>query len=253
MARKPHRDESDEPSLEDVLTPKFSFYQWLRNSFFTGIVVATPVTVTVWLVLTFINFVDDTVKPLIPARYLPDNYLPFAIPGVGLLAAVVGLTLLGALAANILGRSLLQFGERIVSRVPFVREIYGLLKQVIETVFTSNHKAFKDVVMIQYPSTGLWTVGFLTAPARGELAERLNGEHVGVFVPGVPNPAAGFVVWVKRSDVTVLDMTVEQGLKLILSAGIVTPEFEREQALEKASADKDGDGIPDILQDKDDG
>lgn len=252
MARRPRRSDQLEPpeGLPEGLTvkPKFSFYQWLRNSFFTGIVVATPVTVTVWIVYTFITFVDRTVEPLLPARWFPEDSLVYAIPGFGVVFAVAGLTLLGALAANILGRTFLQFGERLVGRVPFVREVYGLLKQVIETVFTSNHKAFKEVVMLQYPRPGLWTVGFLTAPARGELAEQLSAEHVGVFVPGVPNPTAGFVVWVERSEITVLKMTVEEGLKLLLSAGIVTPELLREQELERAYGDADGDGIPDSQQ-----
>lgn len=233
-----------------TVKPKFSLYQWLRNSFFTGIVVATPVTVTIWIVYTVISYVDRSVKPLIPARWLPEDSLVYAIPGFGLVFAMVGLTLLGALAANILGRSFLQFGERLVARVPLVREVYGLLKQVIETVFTSKQKAFQSVVMLQYPREGLWTVGFLTAPARGELAERMSAEHVGVFVPGVPNPTAGFVVWVDRSEIVMLKMSVEEGLKLILSAGIVTPELLRERELERAYGDADGDGVPDSQQQK---
>ncbi len=254
MARKPRRPH-DEPSIEGVLTtrPPFSLYQWLRNSFFAGIVVAAPVTVTIWLVYTFITFVDRVVKPLIPARYLPESYLPFAIPGFGVIVAVIALTLLGALAANILGRSFLQLGERLVARVPLVREVYGVLKQVIETVFASNQKAFKEVVLVQYPRPGLWTVGFVSAPARGEIAGKLGDDFIGVFVPTVPNPTSGFLIWSRRAEIVPLDMTVEQGAKMILSIGIVTPELEREQALEKAWGDKDGDGIPDSQQTKDDG
>jgi uncharacterized membrane protein len=231
MARKPRGPAPGIPG-EVALTqkPRFSLWLWLRNSFFTGIVVATPVTVTIWLVYTFITFADRTVKPLIPRAYLPENYLPFAIPGFGLVVAMVALTLLGALAANIIGRSFLQFGERLVARVPFVREVYGVLKQVLETVFAANQKAFKEVVLLQYPRPGLWTVGFITAPARGEIADHLSSDHVSVFVPTVPNPTSGFLIWVPRADVVLLDMTVEEGAKLILSVGIVTPEQLRAQA-----------------------
>jgi uncharacterized membrane protein len=250
MARKPRREGEQETSIEGVLTtrPKFSLYQWLRNSFFAGIVVAAPVTVTIWLIYTFISFVDRTVKPLIPARYLPESYLPFAIPGFGVVVAMIALTLLGALAANILGRTLLQFGERLVSRVPLVREVYGVLKQVVETVFSSSTKAFKEVVLVEFPRPGLWSIGFLSAPARGEIAGRLGDDYIGVFVPTVPNPTTGFIMWAKRSELIPLKITIEQGAKLVLSAGIVTPELVREQELEKAFGDKDGDGIPDSQQ-----
>jgi uncharacterized membrane protein len=204
--------------------PKLSLWHWLRNSFFTGIIVATPVTVTAWLIFAFISFTDRTVKPLIPQRWLPEDSLVFAIPGFGLLVAVVALTLLGAFAANIIGRSFLQAGERLVARVPFVREIYGLIKQVLETVFAANTKAFKEVVLLQYPRPGLWTIGFVSSTARGELGRRLGADFIGVFVPTIPNPTSGFILWARRSEVTLLDMTVEEGAKLILSAGIVTPE-----------------------------
>lgn len=229
MARKTRRP--NQPPSEGGLThrPKFSLWLWLRNSFFTGIVVATPVTVTVWIVYTFITFADRTVKPLIPRAYLPESYLPFAIPGFGLIVAIIGLTLLGALAANILGRSLLQVGERLVARVPFVRNIYGALKQLLETVFSQNQKSFQEVVLVQYPRPGLWALGFLTAPARGEVADRLGHDFVGVFVPSTPNPTSGFIIWTPRAEIIVLDMTVEEGAKMVISAGIVTPEQLRAQ------------------------
>jgi uncharacterized membrane protein len=226
MAREPRRPAHNLPPEPGRSSrQRFALWHWLRNSFFAGIVAATPVAVTVWLVYTLIHFVDRTVKPLIPPRY-QDSYV-FAIPGAGVLLAALVLTLLGAFTANIIGRSLLQFGERIVARVPFVRETYGLIKQVVETVFASNQKAFKEVVLIEYPRRGLWTIGFLSSPADGELAERLGPDYVGVFVPTIPNPTSGFILWTLRSEVTVLDMTVEEGAKLILSAGIVTPESVR--------------------------
>ena len=237
MGRSPRHSKTrpgGQPLLADK--PRFSLWLWLRNSFFTGIVVATPVTVTAWLIVTFISFADRTVKPLIPRAYLPESYLPFAIPGFGLIVAVIGLTLLGALAANILGRSLLQVGERLVARVPFVRNIYGALKQLLETVFSQNQKSFQEVVLLQYPRDGLWALGFVTTEAKGELKERLGSEYIAVFVPSTPNPTSGFILWTRRDEVHELDMTVEEGAKLIISAGIVTPEQVRAQKAAEAIA-----------------
>ena len=231
MARTPKRHRSRTPE-DRLLRPRteFSLWLWLRNSFFTGIVVATPVTVTVWLVYTFISFADSTVKPLIPRAYLPEEWLGFAIPGFGLIVAVLVLTMLGALAANILGRSMLQWSERIVARVPFVRNIYGALKQLLESVFTHNQKSFQEVALVQYPREGLWALGFVTTDAKGELKTRLGEQYVAVFVPSTPNPTSGFILWTRRDEIQILDMTVEEGAKLVISAGIVTPEQLRAEA-----------------------
>lgn len=230
MARRPRRHVKQPTDVGLRPRPKFSLWLWLRNSFFTGIVVATPVTITAWLVYAFISFADRTVKPLIPERYLPPDSVVFAIPGIGLIVAVIALTLLGAFAANIIGRSFLRVGERLVGRVPFVREVYGLIKQVLETMFASNQAGFKEVVLMEYPRPGLWAIGFVTATARGELADRLGEDYIGIFVPTIPNPTSGFILWTPRAEITVLDMTVEEGVKLVLSAGIVTPEALRAQA-----------------------
>lgn len=200
--------------------------RWLRNSFLTGIVVVTPVALTIWLILTFINFVDSTVKPLIPARYNPESYLPFGLPGMGLIIAILGLTLLGALAANIFGRTLLGFGERIVNSVPLVRNIYGGLKQIVETVFSGGQQSFKEVVLVEYPMKGSYAVAFVSSYAKGQIRATVGeGEEViGVFVPTTPNPTSGFLLFVPRSKATPLDMSVEEAAKLIISFGLVTPE-----------------------------
>jgi len=224
MAGQSKRTPPEHPLGPDVKPPRFSLWRWLRNSFFTGIVVATPVTVTAWLVYAFVSFADRAVKPLVPRAFNPESYLDFAIPGLGLLVAILMLTMLGALAANILGRSMLRLGERVVGRVPFVRNIYNTLKQLIETVFSQNQNSFKEVVLIQYPRQGLWVLGFITTEATGEVGEHLGSDHIAVFVPSTPNPTSGFMVFLPRADVTVLKMSVEEGAKLIISAGIVTPE-----------------------------
>ena len=196
----------------------------LRNSFLTGVVVVTPITVTAWLVYTFVTFVDARVKPLIPAIYNPESYLPFAIPGLGLVFAIVFLTMLGALAANIAGRSLLGFGESVVERVPLVRNIYGALKQLVTTVASPDSESFDEVVLVEYPRPGLFAVGFVSADAQGAIRAALGEGWVGVFVPTTPNPTGGFLLYAREDELKPLDISPEEGAKLILSAGLVVPE-----------------------------
>jgi len=208
--------------------------RWLRNSFLTGIVVATPVTVTLWLIYVFVTFVDSTIKPLIPARYNPETYLPFALPGMGLIIAVLALTLLGALAANIFGRSLLAIGERIVNTVPLIRNIYGALKQLVETVLAGQNNAFKEVVLVEYPMSGSYAVAFVASHGKGAIRQHVGKgteEVIGVFVPTTPNPTSGFLLFVPRSRAIPLDITVEEAAKLIISFGLVTPDRLPEGAL----------------------
>ena len=196
----------------------------LRNSFVAGLVVVTPITVTAWLIYTFVTFVDGQVKPLIPKVYNPETYLPFAIPGLGLIFAIVFITMLGALAANFFGRTLVSVGEGIVERVPFVRNIYGALKQIVHTVALQSERSFQEVVLVQYPRPGLWAIGFVTATAKGPVAEAFTEDHVGVFVPTTPNPTSGFLLYAPRSELHHLNMSVEEGAKLIVSAGLVSPD-----------------------------
>jgi uncharacterized membrane protein len=199
-------------------------FRWLRNSFLTGVVVALPVTVTIWLIFTFVTFVDQTVKPLIPERYNPESYLPFALPGLGVVIAVLALTLLGALAANIFGRTLIDVGERILNTVPLVRNVYGAVKQIATTIFSDRQNSFKEVVLVEFPTKGSYAVGFVTAPARGEVKKGVGEDTIGIFVPTTPNPTSGFLLYTPRSRVTPLSMSVEEAAKLIISFGLVSPE-----------------------------
>ncbi len=219
--------------------------RWLRNSFLTGVIVATPLTVTFWLIYSFVNFVDSTIKPLIPARYNPESYLPFAIPGMGLVIAILFLTFLGALAANIFGRTLLNMGERILNSVPLVRNIYGALKQLVETALAGQNKSFREVVLVEYPMKGLWALAFVTADAASEVRRQIaSGEQViGVFVPTTPNPTSGFLLYTARRNVIQLKMTVEEAAKLIFSFGIVTPGQLPEGAIPSDSPLKAGAGL----------
>ncbi len=223
----------DEPPL--ILPARHvGFMTRLRNYFFTGLVVAAPIGLTIWIVRWFIDLVDTWFTPLIPARYQPDNYLPFDLPGLGLLIAFVLLTLLGALTANFFGRAVLTFGERIVSRMPVVRSIYGALKQIFETVVSQSAASFREVGLIEYPRKGIYCIVFITTQTKGEIVHKTGEELISVFLPTTPNPTSGFLLFVPRQDVHVLDMTIEEGAKLIISAGLVEPPHKMKDTVETA-------------------
>lgn len=197
---------------------------WLRNSFFAGVVVAAPIGITIWLIWSFVSFVDHSIKPLIPRPWNPETYLKFALPGMGIVVAVVTVTLVGAFATNFLGRTLLRLGERILNRVPLISPIYFALKQVFETFAKNDASSFKEAVLVPFPHPEAWAVGFVTNRAPGSAIEQKIPSPVAVLVPHVPNPATGVLVYVKASDIIPLDMSIDQALKLVISFGILTPE-----------------------------
>ncbi len=201
----------------------------LRNYFLTGIIIVGPIAVTVYLIKWFIAFADDYVKPLIPSVSLPETYLPFAIPGIGVLFGIIGLTVIGFLGANLLGRSLISGGEMILDRMPIVRNVYRALKQIFESAVTATEskRAFQKVGLIEFPSKGLWSIVFVTGEAGGEIAAAKPGgetDLVAVFMPTGIVPPTGFVCYVPRRDVTFLQMSVEDAAKIVISAGMVTPD-----------------------------
>ncbi len=198
----------------------------LRTYFLTGVVVAGPVAITIYLTWWFINLIDGWVKPIIPAIYLPETYLPFAIPGFGLIVALFGLTMLGFLTANLVGRSLIDLGENILARMPIVRSIYKSVKQVFETVFSQSGTSFRTVALVQYPLPGQWSIVFISAPPSGEIAARLPGpdEYVSVFLPCAPNPMTGFYFYIRRRDVIELAVSVDDAAKIVMSAGMIQPD-----------------------------
>jgi uncharacterized membrane protein len=198
----------------------------LRNYFLTGIVVAAPVGITIYITWTFVQWVDSRVKPLIPNAYNPDNYLPFSVPGVGLLFAILILTLLGFLTANLVGRTVVGYGESLLDRMPLVRNLYRGLKQLFQTALSQTSRSFQKVVLVEYPEKGVWRVGFVATQAKGEVAKRLpEKDALAVFIPNTPNVTAGFLVFVPRREAVVLDMSVEEAAKMIISAGLVTPDI----------------------------
>jgi len=205
-------------------TPKRSLLAKLRAYLLTGVLVTAPITITAWLTITIVNFVDNRVERFIPAHYNPEQYLPFSIPGLGLIAMIVFLVVVGMLATNFLGRFFVRIGENILDRLPVVRSLYGAIKQIFETVFANQSEAFREVIMIEYPRKGMWVIGFLTGKSKGEVQEKTKNNTVNVFVPTTPNPTSGFLLFVPEKDIIRMDMSVEEGLKLVVSAGIVTPD-----------------------------
>jgi uncharacterized membrane protein len=195
----------------------------LRAYFLTGVIVTAPITITIFLVWQFIGFVDTRVGELIPESYNPETYLPFSLPGLGLLIMLAFLTLVGMLTAGLAGRTLVRMGERLLSRMPVVRSVYGTLKQIFETVLAQSSRSFREVVLIEYPRRGLGAIGFVTGPTRGEIQDRAEEELVNVFLPTTPNPTSGFLLFVPRKDLIHLDMSIEEGIKLVISGGIVAP------------------------------
>jgi len=196
----------------------------LRNYFLTGFIVAGPVAVTAYIVWWFITTVDRWVEPLVPEAYLPDHYLPFRVPGYGLVVAIIGLTLLGFLTANLVGRSFLRLGEVVLGRMPLVRGVYRTFKQIFETIFSQSGTSFRKVGLVEYPAKGMWSIVFISSEPGTEIAARLPGEdHISVFLPCTPNPTTGFYFFLPRSEVIELPIPVEDGAKLIMSAGLIQP------------------------------
>src|SRR3989440_2884005 len=189
----------------------------IRTYFLTGLIVAGPVAITIWLVWSFVTWVDDLVRPFIPVAYRPETYLPIKVPGFGLIIAFLALTVLGFLTANLVGRTFVDLGETILSRVPIVRPIYRGLKQVFETLFSKSASTFRTVGLVEFPAPGMWSLVFLSTPPGSDITARLptQEEHVSVFMPCTPNPTTGFFFYVPRREIIELDISVEEAAKLI--------------------------------------
>ena len=193
----------------------------LRTYFLTGLVVAAPIAISISVAFWFIQSVDSWFSPFIPNSLKDSTY---SLPGLGVLASLVILTGLGALTANIFGKTILQFGENLLDRVPVIRNIYSALKQIFETVATQSNQNFKGVVLFEYPRKDIWALGFVTTDAKGEIAEKKGDNLLCIFAPTTPNPTSGYLLFVPKEDTIKMDMSVEEAAKLIISAGIVIPE-----------------------------
>ena len=202
----------------------------LRNYFLTGLIVGGPVAITIYLTWSFITWVDDWVRPLIPPAFRSETYLPFSIPGTGLIIVFVALTLLGFLTANLVGRTLVAWGENILAYMPIVRPIYKMMKQIFETLFSKNGSNFRKVALVEFPAPGMWSLVFISQEPSNDIAQRLpKAEHVSVFMPCTPNPTTGFFFYARRKDLIELDLTVEAAMTLLISAGMVQPDSTSQQ------------------------
>ncbi len=209
----------------------------LRNYLLTGLIIVGPVSITVYIIWWFVNLVDAWIKPLLPSVADIERNLPFDIPyplselpqlpGVGLVVAAIGLMAIGALTANLFGRTLVGYGELMLGRMPIVRNVYGALKQIFETVLSKSGSSFQRVGLIEYPRRGIFSIVFISTDTRGEIQARQPTEEqlVSVFLPTTPNPTSGFLLFVPQADLRVLDMSVEEAAKMVISAGLVVPEY----------------------------
>ncbi|MGE5546471.1 MAG: DUF502 domain-containing protein [Solirubrobacterales bacterium] len=207
-------------SLETGESLHMTLWARLRAYFFAGILVTAPVSITFYIAWQFIKFMDNQVSPLIPPALHPQNW---GVPGFGLVVVVVSLTLIGALTAGFAGRLFVRLSEAVLVHMPVIRSIYSAVKQIFETVLAQKANAFREVVLIEYPRKGIWTMGFITGTTGGEVRAHFQEEMVNVFVPTTPNPTSGFLLFLARREVQVLDMTVEDGIKMVVSTGILTP------------------------------
>lgn len=243
--------DSEDPHSHDQSRRRHSFFGGilasLRNNFIAGVVVIAPIGLTVWLIWTLLGWVDGFVWPFIPGYYHPDSIInrtfgwtgedavEVNVRGVGVIVFLVFTILVGWIAKGLIGRSLLRWGEDLVGRLPVVRSIYNGLKQIAETVFTQQESTFDKACLVEYPRKGSWSLAFVSARTKGEVARKLgpDDDYVGVFMPTTPNPTTGFLMLVRRSEIIELDMSLEQAAKLIISAGLVYPEDMNTRSADK--------------------
>jgi uncharacterized membrane protein len=226
----------------------------LRNNFFAGVVVIAPIGLTVWLIWTAVGWVDSWVMPFVPNYWHPDSiinrllgnqrgspdWIEVNIRGVGVVFFLLFTILIGWIAKGLIGRSLLRTGEDVVGRVPVIRSIYNAVKQISETVFTQSDVGFERPCLVEFPRRGMWSIAFISTPPRGEIRDKLlvdssGQEVVSLFRPITPNATTGYVIFVRRSEIIELDMTIEDAAKLVISAGLVYPETEAARAVRLAA------------------
>lgn len=203
------------------------FFALLRRYFFTGLLVTTPIAITLYVTWWFLQFVDTAVADLIPPRYNPNYYLPFSIPGLGLLICVAFFIVIGWFARNYFGRLTIRVSEYFLDKMPVVSTIYTAVKQVMEMMMGSKARAFRDVVLFEYPKEGTWTIGFVTGATPGQVQELGDGEVMNIYVPTTPNPTSGFLLFIPKKDLVYMDISVEDAVKLIVSGGIITPQGKK--------------------------
>jgi uncharacterized membrane protein len=194
----------------------------VKKYFITGLLIWIPLVITIWVLNLIVSTMDSTLL-LLPEALQPQTWLGFHVPGLGVVLTLVVLFLTGVFAANIIGERLVNLGQGLLARIPVVKTIYNSVKQVSDTLFSSSGQAFRKAVLVRFPHSAAWTVAFLTGTPSGEVASRLSGEHISVYVPTTPNPTSGYFLIVPRADVIELDMNVDEALKYVISMGVAAP------------------------------
>lgn len=205
----------------------------MRKYLIAGLLVWMPLGITFLVIRAIVGFLDKTLL-LLPEAYQPDKLLGVHIPGLGVLLAVVLVLATGMIVANLLGRRIVNAWESLLARIPLVRTLYAGIKQILEAVLAADAKSFRRVLLVEYPRRGLWSLAFMTTDQLGEVQNKTESDVIGVFVPTTPNPTSGFVLMVPEHEVVYLDMTVEQGLKMIISMGTVVPDWQKQQLQQQA-------------------
>ena len=209
-----------------------NLFQRLRSNFLTGLVLITPIILTIYLLWGVINFIDDKVVPWLPNKYNPSTYLGKDIPGLGVMTFLIFTTIVGMVTKGFFGRQLIKYWQSLVDRTPVFRSIYNALKQIAETVFTKSDQTFKSACLVEYPRRGIWVVAFVSTITRGEIKEKINKDEIlTVFVPTTPNPTSGFLLFIPKKDVIILKMSVENAAKLVISAGLVVPDYNEKNEI----------------------
>jgi uncharacterized membrane protein len=194
----------------------------LRRYLVAGLLVWLPLGATVFVIRLLVGWMDQSLL-LLPERFRPDSLLGFHLPGLGVVLSLLILLLTGLVAANLFGRKLVGLWEQLLSRIPLVRSVYSAVKQLVETMFSDNGKSFRKVVLVEFPRRGLWTLAFLTSDEQGAVQRATGHDVVSVYIPTTPNPTGGYFVLAPRQDVHELDISVDEGLRLLLSMGAVNP------------------------------
>ena len=202
----------------------------MKKYFITGLLVLVPLFITIWVVATLIQTMDQSLL-LLPAAWQPKNVFGFNVPGLGAILTLLIIFVTGLIATNIFGQQLIALWENLLSRVPFVKTIYSSVKQVSDTLFSDSGNAFRKALLIQYPRQDSWTIAFLTGAPGGDVSNYLIGDYVSVYVPTTPNPTSGFFLMLPKADVIELDMSVDEALKYIISMGTVTPKDRKTREL----------------------
>jgi len=194
-----------------------------KRYFIAGLLVVVPLYLTIYIFSLIVGYMD-TLLNYLPESMQPDVYLKFHIPGLGVIFTIVVIFLMGLLATNLMGKKLVEIGDNILDRIPFFRSIYKPLKQFMETFLVTGYSGFRRVVLVEFPSKGMYSVGFLTGVAAGEVQSKTKEKVVNVFLPTTPNPTTGFYILIPEKDIIPLEMSVEDAFKLIITGGMVSPE-----------------------------